>query len=286
MRKLLRTIWRVLTFPIRVVYRWLASIFTNIRVLLTEEPEDEPLPDTFAKTMENPMGVMEHLDDLRKHLLRAVAFLFVMIAISLIFARRIIDILAQPIGGIEELTAIDVTEPISVFMRVALLMGFALALPYITFELWLFVAPGLKKGSRLFSLGAIPIALLFFLSGVAFAYFVMLPVAIPYLVNFMGMPTDLRPSNYVRFVTSILFWIGIAFQFPLVIYVLARIGLVSAKFLIEQWRLAIVIIAIIAAMITPTIDPINMAIVMAPLIVLYFLSIGLAFLAQRGREPL
>ena len=232
------------------------------------------------------MGVMEHLDDLRKHLLRAVAFLFVMITISLIFARRIIDILAQPIGGIEELTAIDVTEPISVFMRVALLMGFALALPYITFELWLFVAPGLKKGSRLFSLGAIPVALLFFLSGVAFAYFVMLPVAIPYLVNFMGMPTDLRPSNYVRFVTSILFWIGIAFQFPLVIYVLARIGLVSAKFLIEQWRLAIVIIAIIAAMITPTIDPINMAIVMAPLIVLYFVSIGLAFLAQRGREPL
>jgi sec-independent protein translocase protein TatC len=144
----------------------------------------------------------------------------------------------------------------------------------------------LKKGSRLFSLGAIPVALLFFLSGVAFAYFVMLPVAIPYLVNFMGMPTDLRPSNYVRFVTSILFWIGIAFQFPLVIYVLARIGLVSAKFLIEQWRLAIVIIAIIAAMITPTIDPINMAIVMAPLIVLYFLSIGLAFLAQRGRETL
>ena len=85
MRKLLRAIWRVLTFPFRVVYHWLAGIFTNIRTLLTEEPEDEPLPDTFAKTMENPMGVMEHLDDLRKHLLRTVAFLFVMTAISLIF---------------------------------------------------------------------------------------------------------------------------------------------------------------------------------------------------------
>jgi sec-independent protein translocase protein TatC len=285
MRRFLRAIWRVLTFPFRIVYRWLAGIFTNIRILLTEEPEDEPLPDTFAKTMENPMGIMEHLDDLRKHLLRAVAFLFVMTAISLVFARHIIDLLAQPVGGIDELIAIDVTEPISVFMRVALLMGFALALPYITFELWLFVAPGLKKDSRLFSLGAIPIALVFFISGVAFAYFIMLPVAIPYLTSFMGMTTELRPSNYVRFVTAILFWIGIAFQFPLVIYVLARIGLVSARFLIDQWRLAIVIIAVISAMITPTIDPINMAIVMAPLVVLYFLSIGLALIAQRGREP-
>jgi sec-independent protein translocase protein TatC len=101
----------------------------------------------------------------------------------------------------------------------------------------------------------------------------------------MGMTTELRPSNYVRFVTAILFWIGIAFQFPLVIYVLARIGLVSARFLLDQWRLAIVIIAIISAMITPTIDPINMAIVMTPLVVLYFLSIGLASIAQRGKEP-
>lgn len=285
MRKLLRTIWRILTLPFRVIYRWIKSIFTNIRILLTEEPEDEPLPDTFAKTLENPMGVMEHLDALRKHLLRAVAFLFLMTALSLVFARNIIDLLAKPVGGIDELIAIDVTEPISVFMRVALLMGFALSLPYITFELWLFVAPGLKRESRLFSLGAIPIALLFFVSGVAFAYFIMLPVAIPYLVNFMGMPTELRPSNYVRFVTAILFWIGIAFQFPLVIYVLARIGFVSAKFLIDQWRLAIVIIAIVSAMITPTIDPVNMAIVMAPLVILYFISIGLAFLAQRGREP-
>ena len=134
MRKLLRLIWRLLSFPFRVVYHWIKNIFTNIRILLTEEPEDEPLPDTFAKTMENPMGVMEHLDALRKHLLRAVAFLFVMTAISLVFARNIIDLLAQPVGGIDELIAIDVTEPISVFMRVALLMGFALSLPYLTFE--------------------------------------------------------------------------------------------------------------------------------------------------------
>jgi sec-independent protein translocase protein TatC len=200
------------------------------------------------------------------------------------FARRILDLLAVPVGGINELKAIDVTEPISVFMRISLLSGFAIALPYIAFEMWLFIAPGLKKDSRLFSLSALPIAVLFFLGGMLFAYKIMLPAAIPFLVSFMGIPTELRPSNYVRFVTGIMFWIGLAFEFPLVIFVLARIGLIQAKLLIEHWRLAIVIIAILAAAITPTIDPVNMALVMGPLIVLYFLSIALAYLAQRGRS--
>jgi sec-independent protein translocase protein TatC len=199
------------------------------------------------------------------------------------FSSQLLDLLAQPVGGIEELIAIDVTEPISVIMRISLLAGFALALPYIMLELWLFIAPGLKKDARLFSLVAIPVGVLFFVGGMLFAYFIMLPAAIPFLVTFMGIPTQLRPSNYVRFVTGIMFWLGLAFEFPLVIYVLARIGLIRASQLLEHWRLAIVIIAILAAAITPTIDPINMALVMGPLIALYFLSIALAYLARRGR---
>jgi sec-independent protein translocase protein TatC len=199
------------------------------------------------------------------------------------FSSQLLDLLAKPVGGIEELIAIDVTEPISVIMRISLLAGFALALPYIMLELWLFIAPGLKKDARLFSLVAIPVGVLFFVGGMLFAYFIMLPAAIPFLVTFMGIPTQLRPSNYVRFVTGIMFWLGLAFEFPLVIYVLARIGLIQASQLLEHWRLAIVIIAILAAAITPTIDPINMALVMGPLIALYFLSIALAYLARRGR---
>jgi sec-independent protein translocase protein TatC len=164
-----------------------------------------------------------------------------------------------------------------------LLCGFAIALPYIVLELWLFAAPGLSKNSRIFGLAAIPIAALFFLGGLAFAYFVMLPTAIPFLVNFMGMQTELRPSSYIKFVTGVMFWIGVAFEFPLVIYVLARLGFVSARVLANQWRLAVVILAVVSAAITPTVDPVNMAIVMGPMLVLYFISIGLAFLAQRGR---
>lgn len=291
MVKFLKNILRIITAPFRgiiwfskVIKRWIANVYKNIHTLLTEEPEDEPLPETFAKTLQNPMGLLFHLNELRKHLFRATLFLALTTVISFTYSSKIIDLLARPVGGMEALRAIDVTEPLGVFMRVALLSGFALALPYIAFEIWWFAAPGLKRGSRLFGLVAIPISTLFFLGGMAFAYFIMMPTAIDFLVNFMGMKAELRPSSYIRFVTSMLFWIGIGFEFPLVIYMLARIGLVSAKILIKQWRLAIVLIAVMAAVITPTVDPVSMALVMGPMTVLYFLSIGLAYIAQRRRS--
>jgi sec-independent protein translocase protein TatC len=261
-----------------------SSTYQNISNFLNEEPEDEPLPDTFTKTMENPAGLLEHLDALRKHLLRAALFLIATTSLSFAFATQIIDLLAQPIGGIGALQAIDVTEPLGVFMRVSLLSGFALALPYIALELWLFAAPGLHKKERIFGLVAIPLVIVFFLGGMLFAYFFMLPTALPFLLNFMEIPTIPRPSSYIGFVTSLLFYIGLAFEFPLLIYVLATLGFVNSRFLRQQWRLAMVIIAVVAAMITPTIDPFSMMIVMAPLIILYFMSIGMAALAQRGRE--
>jgi sec-independent protein translocase protein TatC len=168
-------------------------------------------------------------------------------------------------------------------MRVALLAGFALALPYIAFELWLFIAPGLKPRSRVYGLIALPSTAILFILGMAFAYFIMLPTALPFLLHFMGITTIPRPSNYVTFVTGLMFWIGVAFEFPLVVFVLAEVGLVKAKQLKDQWRLAIVIIAVIAAVVTPTVDPINMSLVMAPMTILYFLSVGLAYFAQRRR---
>lgn len=279
MRKLLRAIWRILTAP----FRWIGRSFSELRLFLFEEPEDSPLADSFQKAVEHPQDLLVHINALRKHIFRAIGFLILTTVTSFAFTSQIIDWLALPIGGIEELVAIDPTEPIGTFMRVALLSGFALSFPYIALEMWLFAAPGLSRGSRMFALAAIPIATVFFLGGMAFAYFVMMPAALPFLINFMGLTAQIRPSSYIRFVTGVMFWIGVAFEFPLVIYVLARIGLVRGQMLAQQWRLAIVIIAIAAAAITPTVDPVNMALVMGPMTVLYFLSIGLAIIAQRGR---
>jgi sec-independent protein translocase protein TatC len=199
------------------------------------------------------------------------------------FAEQILDLLARPAGGLDELVAIDVTEPLSVLMKNSLLVGFTAALPFILFEIYLFIAPGLDRRSRINGLFAIPVVVLFFLTGLAFAYFVMLPTAIPFLKSILGIPTQLRPSTYYGFVTNVMFWLGIAFEFPIVIFILASLGIIEPKKLRDQWRLAVVIIAVIAALITPTVDPINMGLIMAPLLVLYLISIGLATIAQRNR---
>ncbi|MBK9210128.1 MAG: twin-arginine translocase subunit TatC [Anaerolineales bacterium] len=160
----------------------------------------------------------------------------------------------------------------------------ALAIPYIAFELWLFAAPGLRPRERKMGLVGIPLASIFFIGGAAFTFFLMLPTALPFLNNFMGIKTELRPQSYFSFVTGLMFWIGISFEFPLVIYVLSAIGVIQPKVLAQQWRLAIVIIAIMAAIVTPTIDPVNQGLVMAPMILLYFISIGLSYIAYAGRK--
>jgi sec-independent protein translocase protein TatC len=288
MRKSLNLIWRILTFPFRALFwvfshllGWFRNKAQEINYFFTEEVEDAPVGDALNKAFEHPQDLLVHIDALRKHLLRSVAALAITSALSFIFFDKILEFLSKPLaGGMESLVAIEVTEPIGTVMRVALLTGFAMAFPYIALEMWLFIAPGLSRRARLYGLFAIPVATLFFIGGMAFAYYVMLPTAIPFLLNFMGIKTIPRPSSYVKFVTAIMFWIGIAFEFPLVIFFLAKIGLVNYKILLQQWRLAIIIIAVAAAVITPTVDPINMSLVMGPMIVLYFLSILLARIAQ------
>ena len=279
-RSLLARLWRILTAPFRLI----AKPFVVIRDAIVQESEESPVSDTFARVIENPSILVEHIEALRRHLLRSLVVLIVAVGVSTAFAGRVLDWLAEPIGGIDALQAIEVTESIGAFMRVSLLSGFALAFPFICVELFLFVNPGLRRSERAMLLKAIPAATVLFLIGLAFAYYIMLPVALPFMLNFLGIITVPRPSNYIRFVTGLMFWIGVAFQFPLIIYVLAALGLINAKQLASGWRFAIIFIAIMAAAVTPTVDPVNMALVMAPMILLYFLSIGLAALAQKGRR--
>jgi sec-independent protein translocase protein TatC len=280
MRRLLARLWRLLTAP----FRFAARPFRAVHHFLTYEPEDAPTGDVLARTLENPSGLLEHIDALRRHLTRALLVLVVTTGISFAIAPRILDFLAEPIGGIGNLQAIEVTESIGAFMRVSLLSGFALAFPYIAAELFAFAQPGLRRRERLLLLAAIPAGFVLFVGGMMFAFKVMLPAALPFLLTFMGIRTVPRPSNYINFVTSMLFWIGMAFEFPLVVYALAAIGIVDARSLWRGWRVALIGIGIMAAVITPTPDPVNMALVMGPMIVLYFVGVGLAAIAGRGRR--
>lgn len=292
MRRLSHSIWHFITAPVRFINRLYRGMIQAINhgtqsissYFKDEEIDETPIGESLATTIENPKALLPHINALRKHLLRAAIAIVITTAISFLFVHNILSFLAAPMaGGINELIAIDVTENVGTVMRVVLLSGFTLAFPYIIFEIWLFIAPALRVSSRIKGLFAIPIAIFLFVGGMAFAFFVMLPTALPFLFNFMGLSTQPRPSSYYNFVTLIMFWIGVMFEFPLVIYLLANLGLIKAKTLFSQWKLAIVVIAILAAAITPTVDPVNMGLVMAPMIILYFISIGLAYIAERGR---
>ena len=229
MRKFFNTLWRIITAPFRFIFWifkrifiWIKNVFQDIGDLFVAEPEDKPITDTVSVALDEPQefwwAIIEHLDALRKHLFRALIVIILAIAAVAFFVGDLLDWISQPIGGIDSLQAIEVTEPLGVVMRVVLLAGFALALPYITLELYLFIAPGLKVRARIFGLLSIPVAFLFFVGGMAFAYFVMMPTALPFLLNFMDIPTAVRPASYIKFVTGLMFWIGIAFEFPLVIF--------------------------------------------------------------------
>jgi sec-independent protein translocase protein TatC len=291
MRNFFKAIFYILSLPFRLIWwlftavpRWIVNKFRQVHEFFTADVDDAPMTEALAKTAQNPIGLLEHLDALRKHLTRAVLAMVVTTAIAFTFNQSILGFLAAPLeGGMAALVAIEVTEPIGTVMRVSLLTGFALAFPYIAFEVWAFIAPGIMPKSRFKSLIAIPIATFFFLGGMAFAYYVMMPAALPFLLNFMGIATIPRPASYVTFVTGLMFWLGVAFEFPLVIFLMAGLGWVRAADLRAQWRFAVVIIAVAAALITPTVDPVNMSLVMAPMILLYFLSIGLARIAEIRR---
>lgn len=286
MKRFFSALWRVVTFPfwlIALPFRWIPRA---IRFLNTDV-EDRPILDTFS-TLANEeqarASFWDHIEALRMHLFRMLIGLAIGVAISFYFAIPLMEYMAIPIGGLRSLQAIQPTEEIGVLMRVALTSGIAIMLPYLAFEIWLFAAPGLTSKEKKNTLFGIPIATLLFLSGMAFTFYVLMPSALTFLGTITDIAQDWSAGEYFGFVTGLMIWIGVFFEFPLIIYLLTSIGLVQPSILAKQWRIAIVIISVIAAAVTPTIDPVNMGLVMLPMSLLYFISIGLSYVAYAGRR--
>ena len=227
------------------------------------------------------MPLTSHLEELRKTLMLSLGGLVVGVLVAVFFVKPILNFLAIPIGGMENLHAIEVTETMSVYMRVALLGGLIVALPWILFQVFGFIGKGLKVTEKKGIYLALPFAVALFLAGVAFAYFIMLPASLGFFQEILEVTTTIRIKSYFSFTTNLLFWIGVSFQMPLIFFILTKVGLVDYKMLVRGWRVAIVIIAVLAAIITPTGDPINMLIFMVPLSVLYLLSILLSVMAGK-----
>jgi len=252
---------------------------------------DNSLTEEDLTANESGLTLLGHLNELRIRLTYAVGALFVTTIISFIFAEPLLQFLLSPYAesvaeGVVELQTLEPTEGIETFFKVSLLSGAVFSMPIILYQLGLFIMPGLTRNEKRYVFIFVPSALLLFVLGILFAWFILIPAAVFFLANFLGdiFKTDWTPTGYIGFVLRMLFWIGIAFEMPVIVYFVARMGVVTAKALREQWRFAIVGIAVLAAIITPSIDPVTMLLTMAPLIVLYALSILLARVGQRQFE--
>ncbi|MBN1535409.1 MAG: twin-arginine translocase subunit TatC [Anaerolineales bacterium] len=234
-----------------------------------------------SSQLETSMPLFRHLEELRRRVFIAFGAVIITTVISLVFTDNLIAFFAVPLGGKDALVSIEITENMAIYMRVALLSGVILAMPVVFYQMIAFIMPGLKSRERLWLLAGVPMASILFIVGVIFTWFVLIPAAIPFLINFLGIKTQVRPANYFTFITQLMFWIGIFFEMPLVTFLLAKMRMVTARQLTNGWRYALVGIAMVAGGITPTIDPVNMALVMLPLILLYGLSIFSALIAGR-----
>jgi sec-independent protein translocase protein TatC len=227
------------------------------------------------------MSLLEHLEELRNRLFKAALGLIAGSAVGALFAGQLFEYLLKPYG--RQVQVLDPTGTVTNYFRVALLIGGIIAIPVITYQLMMFILPGLTRRERRIVLTALPAITALFLVGVLFTWFLLIPPALTFLANFESnvFMVEWTADGYLGFVTSLLFWMGVAFETPLIFFVIALLGFVQAKTLVKNWRIAVVGASVAAAVITPTVDPVNMFLVMAPLLTLYVLSIFLVSVAAR-----
>ncbi len=230
------------------------------------------------------MSLLEHIGELRTRLIRAVAALIIGALIGLLFSNRVIEVLVWPLRE-SQLIVLSPTEASVIYFKVALFLGFLIALPYILHQIYGFLAPGLLPNEQRLLLLGIPAVIVLFALGTLFTLTVLVPFSMPVLMGFLQdvvQPTY-SLDLYLSFVTTVLFWMGLLFQTPLIVYGLARAGIVAPEGLTKARRIVIFAAAVVAAIITPTTDPVTMLLVTGPFIVLYEVGIVLARLAVRQR---
>ncbi len=221
------------------------------------------------------MGFFEHLEELRVRLFRLVLGLGLGMLISLIVVNPVMAYIASSSGLM--LQSLSPTETIGVFFRVTLMLGAILASPYITWQVLMFVVPGLTRNEKKWLALSIPATTALFLFGVVFTWLVLVPAYVSFLNGFQSnvVRQAWTLENYFNFVTWVVFWHGVAFETPILFYILARLGIVSGKKMIKYWRHAMVASAVFAGFIAPTYDPLTMIVITLMLFTLYLFSVAL-----------
>ena len=234
------------------------------------------------------MTLTEHLEELRWCLLSSVIAVFVGSVVCYFFSNAIFDFMVAPLRANlqpgQSLIGTGVTEAFFSEIKVAIAAGVLLSCPYIFFQIWRFIAPGLSGGEKKLVLPFVVCATLFFLGGSYFCYRIVLPVAFKYFVeqyNVMGVTPAIRIGEYFTFFFRMVLAFGVTFELPVFTFFLVRLGLWNYRLMISSFRYAIIAIFVIAAMLTPTPDIINQSLLALPMLVLYVVSIGVAYVWRK-----
>jgi len=244
-----------------------------------EEPEELPR-----------MGFFQHLEELRKRLIVSLVAIFVGFLAAWAFAPRIFDFLAVPIRRVlppgQNLSYTTLTEPFLMYFRVALLAGTLLSAPIVIWQVWLFISPALYRREKKYVVPFVTFGALFFFSGCAFAYYEAFPLVVGFLVK-VGEPFQavITINEYLSLATKLILGLGICFEMPILIFFLARLGIVSEIWLLKKFKYAVLVIFIIAAIITPTPDVATQCVFALPMIGLYLLGILIAYIFRRRAAP-
>lgn len=239
----------------------------------TQELEDES----------SKMSFLEHLDELRRRLVHIAAYIAAGFALSFYFSRQIYNFLSVPLvrslpPGIK-LAYTNPTDPFTLYLKVALLGGIFLTIPLTLYEVWKFIAPGLYRKEKRYVFPFMFFSVVLFLTGGAFCYYIVLPAAYAFLLNLGAEFTPvIKIDEYLSLTNTMLLGFGLVFEMPVIVAFLSLFGLISARFLWTKFKYALIMIVALAAFLSPTGDAFNLAVWTAPMIVLYFMSIGVAAL--------
>ena len=231
------------------------------------------------------MSFFEHLAELRKRLIYSMLAVLVGTVAGFTVARRVYLVLVLPIVGAfqatgQESTLISTspTGPLNLYLKLSIYIGFVLAFPVVLYQVWLFIAPGLYKHEKRAAAMFIVSAASLFLAGIAFCYFILLPYTLKFLIGF-ELPyfkPMISINEYWDLVLVLMLGMGLVFQTPILIFFLALFGLVTPGFLWRNFRYAVLVISVVAALVTPTPDALTMLVFMAPMVGLYLLGIVVA----------
>ncbi|MCP2604718.1 twin-arginine translocase subunit TatC [Candidatus Aminicenantes bacterium AH-873-B07] len=241
-----------------------------------------------GKRSPDEMTFLEHLQDLRKRLLYSISAIIIGVIPAWIFSRDIYRILAQPVTKFlpegEKLAYTTLTAPFMVYIKVSFLASVFFTSPFVFFQLWLFVSPGLYPKEKRYVIPFVIFTSLFFILGGLFGYFIVFPWACRF---FLKMGADFRPvitiDQYFSFALKVLLGIALVFELPTLIFFLSRLGIVTHKWLIKKFKYAVLVTFIIAAIITPTPDMITQSIIAIPMLALYGIGIGIAYIFRKRK---